>query len=173
MLAEFMVGVALVVAPATAPAPLHVSPPPTGGGYGTVAIPALGLRAPIRQLPPRGRGEHVLDESVGHLPSTYGPGMGGTVALFGHRVTPTLGLAHGPFRYIDRLHRGDRIIVRMPYGRYVYRVQDHRVVRATAWAAFTAKLDGEVLLLAACHPPGSAAFRYVVRATSSPTERTP
>jgi sortase A len=168
MLAEFMAGVALMAAPATAPAPLDVQPPPAGAEYGTIAIPALGLRAPIRQLPPLGGGKHVLDESVGHLPSTYGPGMGGTVALFGHRVTPTLGLAHGPFRYIDRLDRGDRIIVRMPYGRYVYSVQDHRVVRANAWAAFKAKLDGEVLLLAACHPPGSAAFRYVVRATSSP-----
>jgi sortase A len=173
MLAELMVGVALAVAPATTPAPLHVVPPPSGAGYGTIAIPALDLRAPIRQLPPRGTGERVLDEAVGHLPSTYGPGMGGTVALFGHRVTPILGLGHGPFRYIDRLHRGDLIVVRMPYGRYVYRVRGHRVVLANAWSAFKAKLDREVLLLAACHPPGSAAYRYVVRATSSPTKRTP
>jgi sortase A len=166
MLAEFMVGVALVVAPATAPAPLHVSPPPTGAGYGAIAIPALDLRAPIRQLPPRGPGHRVLDRSVGHLPSTYGPGMGGTVALFGHRITPTLGLAHGPFRYIDRLHRGDRIIVRMPYGRYVYRVVGHTVVRADAWRVFRPRLGQEELLLAACTPPGKATHRYVVRAVA-------
>ena len=107
----------------------------------------------------------MLAEGVGHLPSTYAPGMGGTVALFGHRVTPTLGLAHGPFRYINRLRPRARIIVRMPYGRYVYRVRGHGVVRANDWATFRPKLDGEVLLLAACHPPGSAAYRYVVRAT--------
>ena len=90
--------------------------------------------------------------------------MSGTVALFGHRVTPTLGLAHGPFRYINRLRPGARIIVRMPYGRYVYRVRGHTVVRANAWSAFRPRLGGDVLLLAACHPPGSAAYRYVVRA---------
>jgi sortase A len=172
MLAELIVAGVALAAPATAPA-LQVTPPPSGAAYGTITVPAIGIRAPIRQLPARGAGkqEHVLADSVGHLPTTYGPGMGGTVALFGHRVTPTLGLSHGPFRYIDRLHRGDRIIVRMPYGRYVYAVKGHRVVRATAWSAFRAKLDGEVLLLAACHPPGSAAFRYVVQATSQPSER--
>jgi sortase A len=75
-----------------------------------------------------------------------------------------LGLAHGPFRYINRLRRGDRIIVRMPYGRYVYRVRGHKVVRANAWSAFRPTLGDDVLLLAACHPPGSSAYRYVVRA---------
>jgi sortase A len=163
MLAELITGVALTVTPAALP-PIQVTPPPTGAAYGTIAIPAIGIRAPIRQLPPRGPGTRVLDRGVGHLPSTYGPGMGGNIALFGHRVTPTLGLAHGPFRYINRLRRGDRIIVRMPYGRYVYRVRGHKVVRANAWSAFRPTLGDDVLLLAACHPPGSSAYRYVVRA---------
>jgi sortase A len=163
MLAELAAGVALTVTPA-APPPIEVALPASGARYGTVAIPAIGIRAPIRQLPARGSGKRVLDRGVGHLPSTYGPGMSGTVALFGHRVTPTLGLAHGPFRYIDRLRRGDRIVVRMPYGRYVYSVRGHRVVKKDAWAAFRPRLDADVLLLAACHPPGSAAYRYVVRA---------
>ncbi len=168
MLAELLVaGVVLVTAPATAP-PLHVSPPPSGAAYGTIAIPAIGIRAPIRQLPARGTGEHILDAGVGHLSSTYGPGMGGTVALFGHRVTPTLGLAYGPFRYLNRLTRGDRIVVRMPYGRYDYRVRGHRVVEADAWTAFRPRLGRDVLLLAACHPPGSAAYRYVVQAERNP-----
>lgn len=164
MLAELLTGVAFMVTPAAPPA-IQVTPPPAGAAYGTVAIPAIGIRSPIRQLPARGSGKRVLDRAVGHLPSTYGPGMGGTVALFGHRVTPTSGLAHGPFRYINRLRPGARIIVRMPYGRYVYRVRGHQVVRADAWSAFRPRLDGDVLLLAACHPPESAAYRYVVRAT--------
>jgi sortase A len=165
MLAELATGVVLAATPASAPAPLQVALPPAGAGLGTIIIPALGIRAPIGQLPARGAGERVLAQGVGHLPSTYSPGMGGTIALFGHRVTPTLGLAHGPFRYINRLRLGARIIVRTSYGRYTYRVRGHRVVRANDWAAFRPKLDGEALLLAACHPPGSAAYRYVVRAT--------
>jgi LPXTG-site transpeptidase (sortase) family protein len=54
--------------------------------------------------------------------------------------------------------------VRVPYGRYTYRVRSHRVVKADAWSAFKPKLGREELLLAACHPPGSAAYRYVVEA---------
>ena len=51
MLAELQ-GVAFTVTPA-APPPIQVTPPPTGAAYGTVAIPAIGIRAPIRQLPAR------------------------------------------------------------------------------------------------------------------------
>ena len=163
MLAELITGVAFMVTPAVPP-PIQVTPPATGAKYGTIAIPAIDVDAPIRQLPARGPGTRVLDRAVGHLPSTYGPGMGGTIAFFGHNMTPTLGLPHGPFHDIDLLHRGARIIVRMPYGRYVYRVRGHKVVRANAWSAFRPRLGGDVLLLAACHPPGSAAYRYVVQA---------
>lgn len=138
--------------------PIRVEPPQVGARYGRVEIPRLQLDAPVRE----GARLRELAKGVGHLPSTYWPGMGGTVALFAHRVTPTLGKSHGPFRYLDRLRLGDRITVVMPYGRYVYRVTEHRVVDASAWKEFRARLGNEQLLIAACHPPGSAASRYVV-----------
>ena len=53
MLAELITGVAFMVTPA-APPPIQVTPPPPGAAYGTIAIPAIGIRAPIRQLPARG-----------------------------------------------------------------------------------------------------------------------
>ena len=140
------------------PEAIRIELPKPGARYGSVQIPRLRLNAPISA----GARLRELAASVGHLESTYWPGMGGTVALFAHRVTPTLGLPHGPFRYIDRLRPGHRIVVTMPYGRYVYRVTGHRVVHRKAWKAFRAELGEERLLIAACHPPGSAAQRYVV-----------
>ena len=45
----------------------------------------------------------------------------------GHRTT------HGaPFRNIDQLERGDRIVLEMPYGRFVYRVEKTQIVEPTA-----------------------------------------
>jgi sortase A len=94
------------------------------------------------------------------------PGQGGTVSLFGHRVTPVKGRTHGPFRYINLLKRGDRIIIRMPYGRFVYRVTGHRIVHARQWGLFRARRGHERLTIAACSDkdgkPGWATHRYVV-----------
>jgi len=164
MFAELMAAVTFSVAPAVAPAVVEWTPPPTAAKYGTVAIPAIDIRAPIRQLPPRGSGKRVLDQAVGHLPSTYSPGMGGNIVLFGHNVTSMYGRPHGVFNEIDELKRGARITIRMPYGRYIYRVVGHSKVRANAWKAFEPTLEDERVFLVMCWPDGSAKFRYVVEA---------
>ena len=87
-------------------------------------------------------------------------------------MTPTLGLPHGPFHDIDLLHRGARIIVRMPYGRYVYRVRGHKVVRANAWSAFVpgsaatfccwlrATLQGRPRTATSCEPSCNSSPRF-------------
>ncbi len=138
--------------------PLVVHPPALHAHYGRVTIPALHLVAPISQ----GATHRDLATNVGHLPSTYGPGMGGTIALFGHDVTPWGGMSHGPFHDIPSLHRGARIIVRMPYGVYRYRVVSHHLVSGTRWAAFRARHAGERLLLATCWPRFTSLQRWVV-----------
>ena len=56
----------------------------------------------------------------GHYPGTPLPGARGTVAIAGHRTT-----YGAPFRKLDKLARGDRIEVRMPYGTFVYAVEQH------------------------------------------------
>lgn len=155
---------------------VHVEPPKPGHAeYGRIEVPRLHLDAPIR-ADSRLR---ELKDAVGHLPSTYWPGMGGTVALFGHRKTPWGGMTHGPFRYINRLRAGDRIVVTMPYGRYTYVVRGHRIIRPTALREVRASLDREELLVAACtdkhggtsywnNPRPHVVYRYVVRAVLVP-----
>jgi sortase A len=102
-----------------------------------------------------------LDRGPGHYPSTTVPGLEGTVAIAGHRVTPVGGRPFGPFYKIDRLRRGDRIVLAMPYGTFVYRVSRHVVVPAAAtW--FERYTGRERLVLTACTPKFSARSRWVV-----------
>jgi len=76
------------------------------------------------------------------------------------------GRPHRPFRFIDRLRRGDRIIVRTDWGRYVYRVTRTEIVTPRAWAFFENRGGRERLTIAACSnkdgEPGYASHRYVV-----------
>jgi sortase A len=97
-----------------------------------------------------------LRRGPGHYPDTPLPGAAGTVAVAGHRTT-----YGAPFRRLDRLAVGDRIEMRMPYGRFVYRVERTRIVRPTAtWV--TNRVGYDRLILSACHPLYSAAKRIVV-----------
>ena len=74
-----------------------------------------------------------LRKGPGHYPSTAFPGEGSTVAIAGHRTT-----YGAPFRHVDELERGDRIIMRMPYGRLTYRVERTRIVDPDATSASSA-----------------------------------
>ena len=74
----------------------------------------------------------------------------------GHRTT-----YGAPFRKIDKVRRGDDIVVTMPYGRFTYRVQRTRIVKPTdVWV--TQRVSYDRLILSACHPLYSAAERIVV-----------
>ena len=103
-----------------------------------------------------GVGTDDLRKGPGHYPDTPLPGEHGTVAIAGHRTT------HGaPFRNIDKLKRGDRIVLQMPYGGFVYRVERTQIVDPTAlWVTKRVKYDR--LVLSACHPLYSAAQRIIV-----------
>jgi len=84
------------------------------------------------------------------------PGAPGTTAIAGHRTT-----YGAPFRAVDQLRRGDRIVARMPYGRFTYRVEGTRIVAPTE-TSVTRKVGHDRLVLTACHPLYSAAKRIVV-----------
>ncbi|HEY2259776.1 MAG TPA: class E sortase [Solirubrobacteraceae bacterium] len=124
----------------------------TGDGVGKIQIPKIGADYTIIQ----GTDELSLEKGPGHYPATALPGMGQTVAVAGHRTTYL-----APFRHIDALKPGDRIIVKMPYGRFTYAVQYHRIVLPTAlWV--TRNVGYDRLVLSACNPLYSAAQRIIV-----------
>lgn len=123
-----------------------------GDAVGTIAAPRIGISYTIVQ----GTDELSLEKGPGHYPGTALPGLGRTVAIAGHRTTYL-----APFRHIDALRPGDRIIVRMPYGRFVYAVTHTRIVLPTAlWV--TRDVGYDQLVLSACNPLYSAAQRIIV-----------
>ena len=123
-----------------------------GKAVGRIELPTLDRSYAIVE----GTDTESLRRGPGHYPDTPFPGEGGTVAIAGHRTT-----YGAPFRPIDKLRRGDRIIVRMPYGRFAYEVERKRIVNPDAvWV--TRRVGYERLVLTACHPLYSAAQRIVV-----------
>jgi len=123
-----------------------------GSPVGRLRVPKIGLDDVIIE----GTGAGDLRRGPGHYPDTPLPGARGTVAVAGHRTT-----YGAPFRRLDRLDRGDRIEVLMPYGRFTYEVERTRIVAPTAlWV--TRRVRHDRLVLTACHPLYSAAQRIVV-----------
>jgi sortase A len=84
------------------------------------------------------------------------PGAPGTTAIAGHRTTYA-----APFRAIDRVDPGDRVVVEMPYGRFTYAVEKTRIVAPTEVSVID-RVSFDRLVLSACHPLYSAAQRIVV-----------
>jgi len=124
----------------------------SGDALGRIVIPDIG----VSEVFVEGTGAGDLRSGPGHFPATPLPGERGTVAIAGHRTT-----YGAPFHDVDKLERGDRIELRMPYGRFVYRVERLRIVPPTE-ISVTDRVDHDRLVLSACHPLYSAAQRIIV-----------
>jgi len=97
-----------------------------------------------------------LEKGPGHYPETLYPGEGGTIGIAGHRTTYL-----APFRHIDSMDSGDKIVLEMPYGTIVYRVQKTAIVDPTdVWVVRS--VGYERLVLSSCNPLYSAAQRFIV-----------
>lgn len=124
----------------------------TGSAIGRIVIGKIGASFDIVQ----GTDEATLEKGPGHYPATALPGLGQTVAIAGHRTTYL-----APFRHIDSLAPGDRIVVRMSYAQFIYVVQYRKIVMPTAlWVIDN--VGYERLVLSACNPLYSAAQRIIV-----------
>jgi sortase A len=90
--------------------------PGDGRAIALLRIPALAPDHEVAVV--QGAGDDVLDRGLaGHFPGTALPGQAGNFAVAGHRIT------HGePFRHLDRLRPGDRIVVETPDTTYTYLV---------------------------------------------------
>ncbi len=123
--------------------------------YGVIEIPKIGLVHDMYE----GVTLHNIDQGPSHWTGTAHPGATGNAVFAGHRVTHS-----HPFRWIDQLEPGDQIIFRVNGQRSVYTVAASLVVGPDdTWIAN--QTTEKVATLYACHPPGSAAQRYVVQAT--------
>jgi sortase A len=115
------------------------------------------------RIPPIGVDDYVVEgtdtgslrKGPGHYPETPLPGDPGTAAIAGHRTT-----YGAPFREIDKLKRGDRIVLDMPDGRFVYRVTRTKIVDDSDLSVLD-RVGYKQLVLSACHPLYSAAQRVI------------
>jgi sortase A len=144
--------------------PKNPEPPIPGLAFAIMTIPRFGSswQMPVFE----GTSSSVLRGGVGHYTNTALPGAIGNFAVAGHRTT----WAH-PFREVERLQIGDRVIVRTEETRFTYRVTGHQVVHPDETAVLDpvpgapdAMPDQAQLTLTTCHPEYSAWRRWVVRA---------
>jgi sortase A len=104
----------------------------------------------------QGTDDASLRKAPGHYGETVLPGQPGTVGIAGHRTT-----YGAPFRNIDDLDAGDKIVLTMPYGRFTYRVQGHEIVPEGKSRAFR-QVSYQRVVLSACHPLQSSSERILV-----------
>ncbi len=155
------------VAPPPASAGTAAEPPSaalSGDAFAIVRIPRFG--ADYARPLVEGTGADELARGLGHYVGTAGPGEVGNFAIAGHRTT-----FGKPLAEIDRLQRGDRVVVETSAGWTVYAVSTHEIVRPSQ-SEVIAPVPGDraarptraVLTLTACHPRFSAKFRWVTHA---------
>jgi sortase A len=125
-----------------------------GDALARLRIPRLALDAVVV----RGTRPGDLRHAPGLFDAARLPGERGTALIAGHRTT-----YGAPFRHIDRLRRGDRLTVAMPYGTFRYAVEGTRIVDPADLRALRT-VGHSRLVLSACHPLFSAARRIVVYA---------
>jgi sortase A len=120
---------------------------------GTIEIPRIGLVHPVYE----GIWLTVIDHGPGHWPGTAMPGQPGNTVFPGHRTTHS-----HPFRWLDRLAPGDEVIFRVDDAVHTYHVTSTEIVSPKAlWVVD--QTDEPTMTLIACHPPGSARERIVVK----------
>lgn len=120
-----------------------------------IRIPVIGVDAAVingTELSELKKGPGLYSDSV--MPDQED----GNVCIAGHRTT------YGAwFREVDTLAEGDEIILYNNDRQFYYAVEEIFVVDQYDWSV-TEPVGYTALTLTACHPPGSARQRIVVRA---------
>lgn len=132
---------------------VHFSPK-TGETLGILSIPKISAELPIVE----GTDEDELEKGVGHYSGTALPGEQDQIVLSGHRDTV--------FRRMGELKIGDQLIVQLPYGEFVYQIEETDIVSADDTSVIQSQPE-EVLTVTTCYPfgyLGNAPDRYIITA---------
>jgi sortase A len=126
-----------------------------GSPVGRIRIPRIGASFVVV----KGTSTSDLESGPGIYGETVFPGMAGTTAIAGHRTTYL-----APFRHVDQLRAGSRIMLNMPYAHFIYTVIGKQVVAPTDVRAAVGNVGYSRLVLSACTPLFSASKRLLVYA---------
>jgi len=119
---------------------------------GTMEIPKINLTHRVFH----GISLRTIDRGPSHWPGSAMPGEVGNAVFAGHRVTHTK-----PFRDIDRMVPGDRVFFVVNGVRSTYVMTGSEIVTPNGMHIVEPTTTPTATLFA-CHPPGSAEYRYVV-----------
>ncbi len=133
-----------------------------GKGFAFLRIPRLGrdFKVPVVE----GVRESDLSRGVGHYPKTALPGQVGNFAAAGHRAT------NGePFRDLDRMRKGDAVVVETRNTWLTYVVDETKIVTPSdTWVVDpvpgqrNVKPTERLLTLTTCHPRWASTYRLIV-----------
>ena len=132
-----------------------------GDAVARLRIPALG----VGEIVVNGTDTGSLKRGPGRYLGSGMPGEGKLVYIAGHRTT-----YGAPFSRIDRLNKGDRVFLELPYATIEYTITGSRIVPASELSVLKSK-GFEQLVLQACHPRFFASHRYL--AYAKPVRVTP
>ncbi len=120
-----------------------------------ITIPAI----EVEWIVNHGTDIETLKKGPGHIIGTPFPGEEGRVTISGHRTT-----YGAPFNRVDELVEGDLIYLDTVNGEtFSYAVTRQDIVEPTAVEILIGD-DKKELLLTACHPKYSAAYRIIIYA---------
>jgi sortase A len=122
-----------------------------GQAIGRIRVPRMG----VNMILVNGTDHDTLTKGPGRDLRTFMPGENRLIYIAGHRTTYL-----APFSHIDKLRRGDRVTIEVPYGTFVYAITHHRIVVATDLSVLRSPRH-ELLELQACHPRFFASHRYI------------
>lgn len=126
--------------------------PAEGDPIAKIEIPSIGVNRTVVS----GISLDQLKRGPGHYPETPMPGQKGNVAIAGHRTT------YGqPFHNLDKVEKGDQIILETVQGKFVYEATETIIVKPNQTEILEDKGDNRITLIA-CHPKYSARERLIV-----------
>jgi sortase A len=125
-----------------------------GEAIGRIKVPRMG----VNMILVNGTDHDTLKKGPGRDLRTFMPGENRLVYIAGHRTTYL-----APFSHIDRLKKGDRVTLEVPYGTFIYSVTGHRIVKSTDLSVLRSPRH-ELVELQACHPRFFASHRFIAYA---------
>lgn len=144
--------------------------PGPGAPVFRIMIPEIDLNEGKGYVVVEGVDEEALKAGPGHYPKcsedfpkplctgfpAAWPGTKGRVIVSGHRTT-----FKAPFLDLDKLDKGDEIIVETKWGIFTYEIYEQRAVAPTDPAIVVQKDNVRELVLTTCNPKFSAAQRLI------------
>ncbi len=125
---------------------------------GVLSIPKIGLE----QVVMYGATPKILRRGPGLMKATQYPGRIGNAVIAGHRTTYGF-----PFRRINELEKGDKIIFQNSSGRMVYKVKRVFRIQPDDRSVLKQTKKKTQLTLLSCDPPFKATYRLIVVAEAS------